>query len=528
MRKFSCLLVLLHVCFLFATGQAKTRRLPGIINHPSLNVYAPYISHDGNALLFVTDMGEDGSFIVAYTSRENDWLEPVELPKTVNNKSSFLKGFALSADGKTMFFTSAKAPVVGGYDILSSELKGKKWMEPQNLFMPVNSKTNEGCPSPSADGKSLYFMRCDNMDHRSATGCKLFRVDKKPNGQWSEPKELPTNINTGNSQSPRIMADSETLIFASDKMGGGKGGMDLYVTRLLDGAWSDPQPLDFVNSEQDDQFVSVSALGRYLIKETPGPRKNSELVEFLIPDELRPKGMMKVEGTISDASGELLPAYITVTNLIDGKRVFSGRPSSDGSYFFYVREGSKYEFSVDPEQSKIGYFTKVLDLTSEKIPQREKINVTLKQPFPGDELSLHGVQFKAFTAQLESLSDSEMKKLARLMKANDDLNFEIQVLLEGYEEDSVRSSPDLTEIMIDSIHAQVDGVDSLGQLYKRDTLITRTTYHNNRTQQQANAIVEYLVASGINSDKLKTLTKAIPAALPENRKLIVKAVATSK
>jgi hypothetical protein len=528
MRKSAFLLVLLHVCFLYAAGQAKTRRLPGIINHPSLNVYAPYISHDGNALLFVTDMGEDGSLIVAYTSRENDWVEPVELPKTVNNKSSFLKGFALSADGKTMFFTSAKAPVVGGYDILSSELKGKTWTEPQNLFMPINSKTNEGCPSPSADGKSLYFMRCDNMDHRSATGCKLFRVDKKPNGQWSEPTELPANINTGNSQSPRIMADSETLIFASDKMVGGKGGMDLFVTRLIDGAWSNPQPLNFVNSEEDDQFVTVSALGRYLIKETPGARKNIELVEFLIPNELRPKGMMKVEGSISDPSGASVPAYITVTDLSNGKRAYSGRPASDGSYVLYVREGSKYEFSVDPEQSKISYFTKVFDLTGEKIPQREKIDVSLKQPVPGDELSLHGIQFKTFTAQLESSSESEMKKLVRLMKANPDLSFEIQLLLEGYEEDSVKSSPDMTEIMIDSVHSQVDAIDSLGQLYKRDTLIAKTTYHNDRTQQQANAIVEYLVASGINSDNLKTLTRAIPAALPENRKLIVTAVAGSK
>ena len=27
-------------------------------------------------------------------------------------------------------------------------------------------------------------------------------------------------------------------------------------------AWSDPVPLDFVNTAQDDQFVSASALGK--------------------------------------------------------------------------------------------------------------------------------------------------------------------------------------------------------------------------------------------------------------------------
>ena len=114
------------------------------------------------------------------------------------------------------------------------------------------------------------------------------------------------------------------------------------------------------------------------------------------------------------------------------------------------------------------------------------------------------------------------------MKANTELNFEIQILLEGYEEDSVRLSPDLTEILIDSINTQIDVIDSLGQIYKRDTVIIRTTYHNDRTQLQAKTIVDNLVAAGIKSDNLIILTNAIPAVLPENRRLVIKAVARSK
>ena len=337
-----------------------------------------------------------------------------------------------------MYFTSTKSPVVGGYDIMMSELKGKAWTEPQNFMLPINTKTNEGCPSISVDGKTLYFMRCEKMDQRTAGGCKLFRADKKANGQWGEPTELPSNINTGNSQTPRIMADSETLIFSTDKMGSTKGGMDLYITRLSNGSWSDPVPLDFVNTPQDDQFVSASALGRYLIKEAPGARKNSELVEFLFPDEVRPKGMMKVEGKITDENGAASPAYITIIDLVNSKRVHSARPAVDGSFFLYIREGSKYEMSVDPEQSKISYFARQFDLTGDKIPQREKINVVLKQPVPGDELLLEGIQFIPFTSQLEPTSENELKRLVRLIKANPQLNFEIQVMLTGYEEDSVQ------------------------------------------------------------------------------------------
>jgi hypothetical protein len=324
------------------------------------------------------------------------------------------------------------------------------------------------------------------------------------------------------------MADSETLIFSSDKMSSTKGGMDLYVSKFSNGNWSDPVAMDFVNTDQDDQFVTAAALGRYLIKEAPGPRKNSELVEFLIPDELRPKGMMKVEGKITDENNAALPAYITIKDLANSKRVYSGRPANDGSYFVYISEGSKYEMSIDPEQSKVGYFDKQFDLTGDKIPQREKVNVTLKQPVPGDEILLDLIQFKPSTSELEVTSENELKRLIRLIKANPQLNFEIQVMLNGYEEDSVQSSPDLTEVLIDSMRTQIDDIDSLGQLYKRDTIVVRTTYHNNRTQEQANRIVESLVRLGADTNVLTTLTNAIPALLPENRKLTIKAVARAK
>ena len=101
-------------------------------------------------------------------------------------------------------------------------------------------------------------------------------------------------------------------------------------------------------------------------------------------------------------------------------------------------------------------------------------------------------------------------------------------MLNGYEEDSLRSSDDLTEVLVDSIKTQVDDIDSLGQLYKRDTIVSRTLYHNNRTELQANSIVQYIAKSGVDTTNVKTLTNAIPAVLPENRKLTIKAVARPK
>jgi len=521
--KFSCVLLFLLSAVVGAWGQAKTRRLPGVINRPSLNLYAPYISFDGNALLFVSDDGEDNTLTVSYTSRETDWSEPVTLPKNVNHRLIYMRGFALNADGQRLYFTSIKSPTVGGYDIMTSERKGTTWSDPENLLLPINSKSNEGCPSFTTDGNAIYFMRCEKMDQNKADGCKLFFSRKKPNGQWEEPKELPPHINTGNSQTPRIMADGETLLFSSNSMGSSRG-MDLYVSKFVDGNWAPPTPMTFINTDQDDQFVTVTALGRYLIKDTPGAKKTNELVEYLIPNELRPKGMMKLEGSVVDMTGTPVPAYISVVDLVTNKKSYSGRPGKDGKFMLYLMEGTRYELSIDPEQSNISYYSKLFDLT-EKTPQKERVNAILGQPKPGDELPLDLVTFKANSAVLESSSNTELKRLVRVIKANPQLNFDIAVSLDGYVQDSTMSDPDLTEIMLDSVQVQISGLDSIGNAVNRDTLIVKQNFHNDRTIKQGKAITDYLTSQGVNQNSIMYTGTAVPATIPSNRKLLVKAIA---
>ncbi len=506
-------------------AQQPVRRLPGIINHPSINLFAPFMSMDGNAIVFISDNGREGEYSISYTSRETDWVAPVELPKHINTRLNFTRGYALSADGKRLYYTSAKSPVIGGYDIMISELKGNTWSTPVNMAMPINSKTNDGCPSVSADENTLYFMRCDRMTATKAEGCKIFRATKKPNGQWNEPEELPAHINTGNSQTPRIMADGETLIFSSDKFPGNKGGMDLYLTRLVDGQWQEPVAMDFINSEKDDQYVSVNALGRYLLTEAMGSRNNWELTEFLIPAHLRPKGMMKVEGTVKGA-----PAYISVRDIQSGKRVYSGRPAADGAYFFYLKEGSVYEVAFDPEDGQRTFLLKSYDLTGDKIAQRERVDVVIKTPDAGDELDLSGVAFEPYSSRLATVSQELLKRVARMIKANPNLGFEVQVLMAGYRESEANADPDLTEnfVVVDSVD-QYDVVtaDSVTIVEEPDSVSTadeaesrsrkaveRVIYHNDRTQKQSEEIANYLIANGVAASQLTTMVNAIPSEEP--------------
>lgn len=488
-----------------------------------MNVFAPFISLDGSSILFTSDYADEGTLIYFSQRESGDWKMPVDLPRHLNTRLNFSKGYSLSPDGKTVYLTSNKSGGVGGFDMWASDLKGSTWSELRNLFLPVNSKSNEGCPTFTTDGNTMYFMRCDKMDNQKADKCKILVSRKKATGQWEEPTELPATINTGNSQTPRIMADGETLVFSSDKISPNKGGMDLYVTKLRNGVWGNPMPMDFVNTEKADQFVSAQANGRYLLKEAPGKLK-SEVVEYLIPDELRPRGVMKVEGTVKDVKGAPTAGYISVTELFSNKRIFTGKPSADGSFFFYLLEGGAYELSVDHEQSSYTYFSKQYDLLENAVLRNDKVNIVLKEIAAEDEMSLEALRFKPNSIELETAT-TELRRLSRLMKSSPNLNFEIQVLLAGYAEDSVQLNPDLTEVVVDSTTLILEKIDSLGQLTTRDSLVIKTRYHNDRTEKQANVIIDQLVAMGVERRNLTLFVNARPEEIIENKKTTIKLVA---
>lgn len=522
--------LILLVVHYHATAQPKVRKLSTIINHPSLNLHAPFISADANVIVFISDNAEDYALTPFYSMRSRaDWSSPKPLPRNVHSRLNFLRGYGLNADGTALYVSTIKGPGVGGYDLWMSEWRGA-WANPVNLGAPINSRAHEACPSLTPDGKTMYFMRCESMNQMDAGKCKIMRVDKKPNGQWGEPEELPAHINTGNSQTPRIMADGETLIFSSDAISPSKGGMDLYLTRLREGEWSQPVPLDFVNTEKNDQYVSVAALGRYLIRDTKGER-NYQLVEYLIPEALRPKGLTKIEGRVVDENGSPMMGYVSLVDVDTGERVYNGRAERDGTFMLYAAEGSRYELAVDPEFADRTYFLQRLDLTTEPLPQVERVHAVIRPLIPGDSIALDNVRFVDYDTALDTHhGSSELQRLTRLINGNPLLTFRIEVQFEGYRTDSVRSDPDLTEVRVDSVWWKYVDIDTLGQLYERDTLSARYTYHNDRTAAQARAVAAYLVSNGIPTERLSTLGKAIPSSTPGTRRtrVVVHALKTER
>ncbi len=562
---------LLHILSLFAlvsihcNAQSKLRKLPSNINHPAINVTSPFISLDGNTLVFISDNSDDNLPTMFYTTKRDavNWNDPVMMPRTVNNRLNFLNGFAPSADGKTLYLSSLKSGGLGGFDIVVSQLKGTVWSEPANLGLPINSLGHEACPSLTADESTLYFMRCEKMDQKTASECKLMVSKKSRLGRWEEPEELPAFINTGNSQAPRILGDGETLIFSSDKFPENKGGMDLYMTRFAGNQWSQPVPLTFANSTRHDQYVSASSLGRYLLKDQPGARA-TEIVEILFPPDVKPKASLKIEGSITGLENLSSP-YIAVFDLKNQNRVFNGRPEKNGAFTLFLKEGTIYDLAIEPEKETFTFYSKKYDLTTNPIPQLDRVEASIVPISIGTQMDL-AIAFEPYATATTSYSAQELKRVARMVKGNPDFKFQLDVVLHGYQQDSVQSSPDLTEVIVDTLRfnvekqipdtvkldsllAELNKIDSLENInsdsiqasvyalrrsqldsvrntafitIQIDSIAIKRTFHNDRTATQAGEIIAQLTKEGISSANINYTTNALKEPIVENRKTVVR------
>ncbi len=136
----------------------------------------------------------------------------------------------ISADGKSFaYMVSLKF-----YDaIMFSRMINGKWSAPVNITPELQSDGDFYISCLSADGKMLFLSRDDN--YNSDIYYSTFNGDS-----WSKTIKLNRNVNTKYWESHAFLSDDgEQLIFASDRPGG-FGGLDLYLTRKVNGDWGPP------------------------------------------------------------------------------------------------------------------------------------------------------------------------------------------------------------------------------------------------------------------------------------------------
>lgn len=133
----------------------------------------------------------------------------------------------ISADAKTFAYMSS----LKFYDaIMVSRMQNSKWTGPVNIFPDLQLDGDINISALSKDGNVLYLSKDDNFNS------DIYTSSFKGN-TWSAAIKLNKNINTKYWDThAAVSEDGNQLIFASDRPGG-FGGLDLYVSRKVNGDW---------------------------------------------------------------------------------------------------------------------------------------------------------------------------------------------------------------------------------------------------------------------------------------------------
>ena len=203
------------------------------------------------------------SVIMKITKDDGIWEYP-EI-SSFSGHFSDLEPF-LSPDNLKLYFVSNRplspdSTNTKDYDIWYVERNALSapWSEPINIGTPVNTEADEFYPSVSKNNNLYFTCVIDSLQSSD----DIFKSEWI-NNSYTKPKLLGDGINTEGAEfNAYISPDESYLIFGGWRRPDGIGAGDLYISRNVEGEWSQAQNMGaMINSAQTDfcPFVSHNTL----------------------------------------------------------------------------------------------------------------------------------------------------------------------------------------------------------------------------------------------------------------------------
>lgn len=387
---------------------SSSRKTPGIMNKVWKENNQPYLD------LYIGDVTETGEIVN---------IKPFS--SDVNSKYHDAM-VAFSPDLKEVYFTS------------NSYMKRKLRSPNTNIFkatvtengewrhfvsLPFNStEYDTGHPILSEDGKILYFV--SNMPG-TIGDTDIFMVEIKE-GHYGKAINLGPTINSESKEyTPYI--DGNIIYFSSNRKGG-KGGFDIYMTKL-DG--SIPEPINLgepMNSSGDDFsfIIDNNKLQGYFSSNRAGGEGDDDIYSFVQETKI-PICDQIVNGVVKDkVTGFVLSNAFVALLDSQGNQIRKVETKADGSFYFGLDCAVDYTLEV----SKNGFFgnKKVLETSNVNgylnditifIEEKEFVTMNGKEM-----LNVENIKFELNKSDIKKESKRTLEKVIRLMKKYPKLEIE--------------------------------------------------------------------------------------------------------
>lgn len=365
-----------------------------------------------------TDKKSGQGFSSLYLATNNGGSWSVQSPTDSMFKAFNTGTFTYHESTQTAYFTvcgqeNGKAVPC---KIYSSKYSGT-WTKPEPLN--INSEThNTAQPAISADGKTLYF----SSDREGGLGNKdIYKASLGANGTWMEPVNLGREVNSAGDEVFPVTSGDSLLIFSSDGRNG-IGGLDLYKSPVSRGVvrkatWME-MPFNSTGDDFNLVFGKTTSEGFYC-SNRPGGMGGDDIYSFNIDERLfGAGGDVREKGTQKAIAG----ALVVITGS-DGSKT---ELKSDNNGVFSMPEASPFVDYII-QVSKSGYFNTTQTLTAikpgdnaeAKLKERNNVLLSLsKTPNLNEEIRLENIYFEYDKADLTTSSKQELMSLVKLLREN--------------------------------------------------------------------------------------------------------------
>jgi OOP family OmpA-OmpF porin len=203
-----------------------------LINDRGFNTIAGF-STNGQEMVLMGHYDPSGNLArsqgISIAQKSGDgWARPrnVSIPY-FQNKSSFISGY-ISSDLNTLVYSAEAYGSYGVEDIFVCHRNTDgKWSEPKNVGAKINSSFQELCPSLSADGKTLFFSTNGRTGKGSFDIYSANRLDDSWTS-WTDPQNIGDMNSDGRDLFYRQASASGFALFTSTKNSDGYGDVKMF------------------------------------------------------------------------------------------------------------------------------------------------------------------------------------------------------------------------------------------------------------------------------------------------------------
>ena len=400
----------------------------------------------------ITGQNNNNLFLVKQDEK-GAWLAPVELEDEVNTE--YDEGTpSFSPDGNTMYYNYCAQDPEGPRtaEIYISTRSSAKWGKGTRATIVKDSVTALGHPSISPDGKYLYFV----SDAVGGFGGKdIFRARVAGN-DFGPMENLGEEINTPGDEMFPYVRDSVTLYFASNGHPG-MGGLDLFkATQDSTGKWKVENLGAPINSMADDFGITFAG------KEERGffcsNRNDARGYDHIYSFE-RPTITIFIEGIVNDV--DEYPIEDATVRIVgkDGLNV-KVPVKKDGTYRVELERDIRYVMMA----SARGYLNQNYELHTGPEEKNETYIVDFFLSPISKPVVIDNIFYDFDKATLRPESKKALDEMIKMLNDNPNVTIEL------------------------GAHTDRKGTDQ---------------YNERLAQRRAQSVVDYLIAGGIEAARLE-------------------------